>query len=387
MGKIFSFKDTSKEIKEVERRSLDDLREAVKYNEKTEKPKPVIVVEFSWGLLALVLLILAVIFFGNQLVSVALFLFLGFVFTSAARPVVNWLMSKKVSKGWAVTITYFVAILLTLSVLSVIIIPLVSQLSDLIKVFPGWVEEVLANFNGFKFGSITVDSAEITKFISNGLQSITTGESLKNVTNAVSGVFSTTGLFVSSLILSIYLVLEHDSILEFGLIRIVSDEKRDRIKKLVLDVEGKLGKWMLGQATISTIAGVFAGVLLTIFNVPFALPLALLVALLDAVPGIGATIAVAICALIALITVGLWPAVILLAIFLVYQQIENNFIIPKIMGNAIGLKPVIIMLGVFIFLILFGVFGALVAVPFMVLLQIFYEFFIDLQKLKAKGIV
>jgi len=127
--------------------------------------------------------------------------------------------------------------------------------------------------------------------------------------------------------------------------------------------------------------------LLTIFQVPFALPLALLVALLDAVPGIGATIAVALCALIALITVGLWPAVILFAIFLVYQQIENNFIIPKVIGNAIGFKPVIIMLGVFVFLILFGVFGALIAVPFMVILQIFYEFYIDLQKLKAKGIV
>lgn len=387
MGKIFSFKDTSKEIKEVEKRSLEELREAVKYNEKTGKAKPVIVVEFSWGMLALVLLILAIIFFGNQLVSVALFLFLGFVFTSAARPVVNWLMSKKIPKGWAVTITYFIAIVLTLSALSVIIIPLISQLSDLVKAFPGWVEEVVANFNGFKFGSITIDSAEITTFVSNGLQSITTGEGLKSVTDALSGVFSTTGLFVSSLILSIYLVLEHDSILEFGLIKVVSDEKRERIKKLVLDVEGKLGRWMLGQATISTIAGVFAGILLTIFDVPFALPLALLVALLDAVPSIGATIAVALCSLIALITVGLWPAVILLAIFLVYQQIENNFIIPKVMGNAIGLKPVIIMLGVFIFLILFGIFGALIAVPFMVILQIFYEFYIDLQKLKAKGIV
>jgi len=387
MGKIFSFKDTSKEIKEVEKRGLEELREAVKYNDKIEKPKPVIVVQFSWEMLALILLILAIIFLGNQLISVALFLFLGFVFTSAARPVVNWLMSKKISRGWAVVITYFIAIVVTLAVLSVVIIPLISQFSDLVKAFPGWVEEVVANFNGIKFGSIKIDSAEITQFVSNGLQSITTGESFKNIAGAVTGVFSTTGLLVSSLILSIYLVLEHDSILEFGLIRIISDEKRERIKKLVLDVEGKLGRWMLGQATISTVAGVFAGILLTIFKVPFALPLALLVALLDAVPGIGATIAIALCALIALITVGPVPAVILLAIFLVYQQIENNFIIPKIMGNAIGLKPVIIMLGVFIFLILFGVFGALIAVPFMVLLQIFYEFYIDLQKLKAKGIV
>ncbi|MBU1119715.1 AI-2E family transporter [Patescibacteria group bacterium] len=387
MGKIFSFKDTSKEIKEVERRGLEELREAVKYNEKAEKTKPVIVVEFSWGMLALVILILAIIFFGNQLVSVAIFLFLGFVFTSAARPVINWLISKRIPRGWSVTITYFVAVILMLSILSVVIIPLVSQLSDLVKVFPGWVEQLVANFNGFTFGSITIDSAAVTQFVSNGLQTLSVGDSFKNIAGAVTSVFGTTGLMVSSLILSIYLSLEHDSILEFGLIKVVSDEKRDRIKKLVLDVERKLGRWMLGQATVSTIAGVFAGILLTIFQVPFALPLALLVALLDAVPGIGATIAVALCALIALITVGLWPAVILLAIFLVYQQIENNFIIPKVIGNAIGFKPVIIMLGVFTFLILFGILGALVAVPLMVMLQIFYEFYIDLQKLKAKGIV
>ena len=91
--------------------------------------------------------------------------------------------------------------------------------------------------------------------------------------------------------------------------------------------------------------------------------------------------------MVILATVNPLSAAIFAGLFIIYQQIENNFIVPKIMGNAIGLKPVIIMLGVFVFLILFGVFGALVAVPFMVILQIFYEFYIDLQKLKAKGIV
>jgi len=387
MGKIFSFRDTDKQIKEEQKKGLEDLREAVKYNEKIGKEKPVIVVQFSWELLALVLLILGIIFFGSQLVAVALFLFFGFVFTSAARPVVTWLMSKRLPKGWAVVITYIIAVVIILSLLSIVIVPLAGQVGDLVKAFPEWVKNTVANFHGFTFGSISINAQDITTFVSNSLQNITTGESLKNVTSAVSSVFSTTGLLVSSLILSIYLVLEHDSLLDFGLIRIVSDEKRDRVKKLVIDVERKLGRWMLGQATISTITGIFAGILLTILNVPFALPLAVMIAILDAVPGIGATIATLIAALVALLTVGPLGAVILIGVFIIYQQIENNLIIPKIMGNAIGLKPVVIMLGVFIFLILFGVFGALVAVPFMVLLQIFYEFYIDLQKLKAKGIV
>lgn len=387
MGKIFSFKDTSSEIEELEKQRREDLKEAVKYNQKEGSRKPAIVIQFSWELIALILLILAVIFFGSQLISVLLFLFLGFVFTSAARPIVSWLMTKKISKGWAVTITYLIATIVVLAVISVIVVPFVGQVSELVKVFPSWIENLVSNFKGISFGSIKIDADSITQFVSNGLQSISAGDSFKNISDAVGSVFSTTGLLLSSFILSIYLVLEHDSILDFGLIQITSDEKRERVKKLVMDVERKLGKWLLGQATISAMMGIFAGIVLTILKVPFALPLAVMMGLLDAVPGIGATIALIIAALVILATVNPVSALIFAGIFIVYQQLENNFVIPKIMGNAIGLKPVIIMLGVFAFLILFGIFGALVAVPFMVILQIFYEFYIDLQKLKAKGIV
>lgn len=387
MGKIFSFKDTSSEIEELEKKRMDDLKEAVRYSQKESVHKPAVTIQFSWELIVFILLILAVIFFGSQLISVLLFLFLGFVFTSAARPVVSWLMTKKISKGWAVTITYLIAAIVVLTAISIIIIPLVGQVSELVKVFPTWIENLVANFKGISFGGFKIDSSSITQFVSNGLQSISAGDSFKNISTAVGSVFSTTGLLLSSFILSIYLVLEHDSILDFGLIQITSDEKRERVKKLVMDVERKLGKWLLGQATISAMMGIFAGIVLTILKVPFALPLAVMMGLLDAIPGIGATIALVIAALVILATVNPVSALIFAGIFIVYQQLENNFVIPKIMGNAIGLKPVIIMLGVFAFLILFGIFGALVAVPFMVILQIFYEFYIDLQKLKAKGIV
>jgi predicted PurR-regulated permease PerM len=57
------------------------------------------------------------------------------------------------------------------------------------------------------------------------------------------------------------------------------------------------------------------------------------------------------------------------------------------MGNAVGLKPIVVLLGVIVFLTFFGVFGSFVAVPLMVVAQILYEFYIDLQKLEAKGIV
>jgi len=183
------------------------------------------------------------------------------------------------------------------------------------------------------------------------------------------------------------MVLEYDSILELALIRISADEKRNRVKKLFVDVQKKLGRWLLGQLTVSTIAGIVGGILLTIVNVPFALPLAVFIALFDAVPNVGATIGIIPTVIVALLTVGPVGAIIVFLGLIVYQQIENNLIVPKIMGNAVGIKPVMVMLGVVSALLLFGIFGALVAVPVMVLAKIVYEFYIDLQKLKAKGIV
>ena len=160
-----------------------------------------------------------------------------------------------------------------------------------------------------------------------------------------------------------------------------------QIKKLIMNVQKKLGNWMLGQTVISTIAGLTLGIALTLLNVPFALPLGVLVSLLGTIPNIGATLATMPAVLIALISGGWTKAFIVLVIYFVYQQIENNVLVPKIMGSVVGIKPIFVLLGVVVFLNLFGVWGAVLAVPVMVVLGIIYEFIIDLQKLKAEGIV
>ena len=144
---------------------------------------------------------------------------------------------------------------------------------------------------------------------------------------------------------------------------------------------------MTGQLTVSTIAGITLGLVLSLLKVPFALPLGVIVGLLNTIPTLGTTLAIIPSVLVALISGGWTKALVVLVIYLVYQQIENNILIPKIMGNAVGLKPIVVMFGVTMFLILFGAWGAVLAVPVMVVINIFYEFYIDLQKLEAEGIV
>ena len=306
---------------------------------------------------------------------------------SAAKPVVSWLMARKISKGWSVVITYGVATVVLLGLLSAVSLPFIEQLSGLVSVLPKWTEDLVARISDIQIGSFTIETEWITSTVTKFFNEIATAGNLKSVTDVLSGAFGGITILITAIIFSIYILLDHDTLLDFVLVRIPSDEKRSRVKKLVLDTENKLGSWMLGQATVSGIAGVTLGVFLALLGIPFALPLGAMILLLDSVPNVGATIATIPAVLVALFAFGPVKALIVLAGYLLYQQIENNILIPKIMGNAVGIKPVIVMLGAIMFLILFGLWGALLAVPVLVLAQIFYEFYIDLQKLKAKGIV
>ncbi|MGI6484490.1 MAG: AI-2E family transporter [Candidatus Dojkabacteria bacterium] len=346
-----------------------------------------VLIDLSPTLLALIFFVLAVVFFGKQLVSIVLFLMLSFVFMCTMRPIVGWFMKQKVTKGWAIFLSYFSLLVFIVIILSIIIVPFINQVGGLINTLPDWIAKLLDFLNGVNIGGVTIDVHSVEKTISDSLKSLTTSDSVKNVTSAVGGVFNSFTTFLSATVLSIYLVAEHDSLADVLFMRIRSKEKTERVKKLIEEVEDKLGSWVLGQGTVSLIATLFSAIILSLFKVPFAIPLAVFVGIMDAIPSIGATLAGLAVGIVSLITVGPINAIIILVLMVLYQQVENNLIIPKVMGNVVGVKPFYIMIGVIILLILAGPLGAVIAVPFIVLIKILYEFYIDLQKLEAKGIV
>jgi len=371
--------------KEERRDIAKELTQISKIQRSREKQKRTITVEFSWKLVLFVFAILGVIFFGSQILTFLIFLFLSIVLMSATRPIIRGLVKKGISKGVAIGLTYFVGVLFILTMIALVIVPFVNQIDSLVESIPGWISRLTSDLNRFSILGYSIDSSTINDFVSNWVSGITWENTFSSVANLVGGIFGWTTLVLASTVFSIYLLLEHDTILDFGLIRITSDEKRERVKRLVLDLESKLGRWLLGQVVVSTIAGTVLGVILTIFDIPFALPMGVFVALLSAIPSLGATLSSLPPLLIALITKGPITAAIILAIFVIYQQIENNFIIPKVMGNITGIRPIVVLFTAAAFLILFGVWGAVLAVPTVVIATICYEFYVDLQKIQAKG--
>jgi predicted PurR-regulated permease PerM len=115
--------------------------------------------------------------------------------------------------------------------------------------------------------------------------------------------------------------------------------------------------------------------------------LAVLAGLLESIPSLGPTLSALPAILLAFFTSGPVGALIVTIGYMIIQQLENTLIVPRVMANAVGLKPIVVIIAVATGFTLAGPLGALLSVPIAVLFQIAYEFYIDLQKLRAKGIV
>lgn len=389
MPRIFSFKDNSKTFdNSPNRKGTSNPKEIdTPMAVYRRKNKESVTIDLSTRTMLFVLAILGFIFFAKELISVMVFVFFGFVLMSSMKPIVNWLKEKGLSKGLAITLPYLFLFVVILGVIVLLAVPLVNQMTELVKILPQWLESTLAFLEDFSIGGYSVNVDSISVYITEFIKGLPTADNVKNVATFLSGFFSIGAFLITSIVFSVYLVSEHDALADVVFMRIVSLEKRERVKQLVSDVEGKLGSWVLGQAVVSTSVMLFTWALLSVLKVPYALPLAIFTGFINVIPNFGSTISGILMALVTLISVSPVSALIVVGSFFVYQQIENSFIVPKVMGNAVGLKPIYVLLGVIVFITFFGLIGGFVAVPLIVIVKILYEFYIDLQKLEAKGIV
>jgi len=134
-----------------------------------------------------------------------------------------------------------------------------------------------------------------------------------------------------------------------------------RIADVLID---KVGAYMIGNIVVSIIAGLAAFAALTGLAVPFAVPLAFVVAVCDLIPMIGATLGAAVCVLVALLATSLWPTTVLVAAFFVlYQQLENYLVAPRVMRGAVKLSPTAVLLAGLTGGTALGLIGALMAIP------------------------
>jgi predicted PurR-regulated permease PerM len=156
--------------------------------------------------------------------------------------------------------------------------------------------------------------------------------------------------------------------------------RRERIERALRDVANAIGNYVGGALVQATIAGVAAFIMLKILGAPFAAPLALIVAFFDLIPVVGATIAAVLIALVMLF-VNFPVGVIVWAVFaILYQQFENYVIQPQIQRRAVAVEGFVVIVAVLFGATLFGVLGAILAIPVAASLQIIWREYRDYRR-------
>jgi predicted PurR-regulated permease PerM len=303
---------------------------------------------------------------GETFLIVFVGIFLALVFEFPVRFVME---KTHMSRGLAATVTVIgTAVAVTVLALF-LLVPLVGSVRDFLHELPSTVQQLQDSDELSWLG----DSGAAEN-VQEGAQKVAS-----LVPDAISAVLGIAGDFFSIFlaaftILFICLFLLTDiANLKRSLASILMPGDDERWLEVWERVTESVSRWAIGVIIIAVIAGTTQGVTAWLLGSSYAVALGVIAGLLDMIPNIGATIAGVVLVPALWAEEGVTAAVIMLAVVLIYQQLENSILTPKIQGKAVNLSPFFIIVAVALFGALLGVLGALTAVPLAATIQIFVQ--------------
>ena len=301
---------------------------------------------------------------------------IAILIASMLVPSVDWLVRRRLPRGLAVAIMLLVTIAIVTALFWVAIAQIragYGQLQD--RALESWRE-----FRIWLLESpLHITDDDINSYLGEALSLLQAD--LSNVFSQVISVGSSVGLFVTGLLLALFasiFVLYDGRRIWRWVVRLLPARARPAVDK-----SGRLGWATLGnfvrvQMLVAAVdaAGIGLGMWILSFfvgDIPLIVPVAILVFLGSFIPVIGAVLTGALATLIVLIVAGFWPAVIMLGIVLLVQQVESHVLQPLIMGSAVKIHPLAVVFAVSGGTIVAGLAGAVLAVPTVAFLNVFVK--------------
>jgi len=286
-----------------------------------------------------------------QIRYLALFIFIALILMSALNPLVDRLEKYKIPRGLSTIVLYILIwSFISFSVAS-LVPPLVEQSASFLARLPQDVERITqGRFN------VSIFEPQLASLP-------------QNIFKIIVGAFNNVINLFTLMVIVYYLILERKNLHKYLLFLFGNNGREARAETFINQLEKKLGGWVRGQLLLMLFVGLLSYVGLVFLGVEFAIPLAFLAAILEIVPSIGPTLSAVPAILVAL---GSSPvlALAVAALYFVIQQVENNFLVPKVMSKAVGLSPLVVIISLLVGLKLAGIAGAVLAIPAVLLLEI-----------------
>jgi predicted PurR-regulated permease PerM len=293
----------------------------------------------------------------------------GFIAVAVSGPV--RFLERWIRRGLAIAVVYLGVILLPFLIAAVLVPPIVDQANNLATNAPKYARDLTKTVQENKTLHDLDKKYDLTKKIEEQAAKLPAkvGDAAGVLASVGAGIVSSVFAGLTILILSVFMVGAAPRWRE-SFVRLHPEHRAKALNRLFDRTATAVGGYVRGALLQALIAGVTSWIVLAILGVPYPVALALIIALLDLVPLVGATLGAVLVGIVTLFN-DFPTATIVWAIWSVlYQQIENTVIQPRIQSRAVQVEPFVVLVAVLFGSALFGVFGALLAIPAAATLQI-----------------
>ena len=291
-----------------------------------------------------------------QIWQILLLIFLAFLLAVALLPLVRRCRQWGLPHPAAVGVAFALLVLVVAGFFGIVVPPLTEQGRSFVTNLPAYIESIEGLLDNYP--EMRAYVAQISEGGGGGGSlAVPFSRLLSFGAGVVAGLANT--FFV--LVLTFYLLLEGDRTYNY-VARYMTPAVRYKLRRVFPAITRVVSGYVVGQLINSTAFGLFAFISLSIIGVPEPVLLAVLAAFMDAVPIVGVPAATIPAVLLAL-TVSVPAALMVLGLYIAYQQFENYVMIPRVFGNTLQITSLSILVGVLIGGQLLGVVGIIISLP------------------------
>src|SRR5580698_1842081 len=243
--------------------------------------------------------------------------------------------------------------------------PVINDLQSLAGELPTRLPAILDKIKAIPYGD-RIDAGDLLSWIQRGLSGGATYllTSFKAWADVLLNV-------IAGFVLTLYFILEGDEAYRWFL-SFVPTASRHRLDETLKRAAGRMEKWLVGQLSLMLILGTLSTIVFLLLGVRYAYVLGVITGLLNLIPVLGAAVSLVLAALVA--AIDSWGRVLGVAIFfVVYLQVENSWLAPRIMQRRVNLPALAIFVSLLLGSAIGGIAGAMVAIPTAVLVSVLVE--------------